>query len=286
MQLVIRQDGGKANRLDFAAGPIHIGRGAESQVFLGDTKVSRQHAVIFATPDGDWFIEDLDSANKTYLNDKAIHKAKIKTGDIVRIAEFTIEVNIDSQLDTEKPTYLEDTRVATQRKVQVITRDINAEHSPDIKMPAKRAKDFLEATEEICKAKGLDEVVRILLRIMFTQFEAGHVWCALRNEPEGPMVSHTGKAVSGEAIGLGDIALNEKITYAVENNVFLLFPTVPADSQGSPIRSAMIAPILDPDGCFGTLYVDNAPEKAPYNLSDLDYLMLLAIHTAAIVENF
>jgi GAF domain-containing protein len=48
----------------------------------------------------------------------------------------------------------------------------------------------------------------------------------------------------------------------------------------------MIAPIIDLSGCFGVLYVDNAGEKRYYTLSDLDYLMLLAIHTAAIVENF
>ncbi|MHC4743156.1 MAG: FHA domain-containing protein [Planctomycetota bacterium] len=286
MQLVIRQDGGKANRLEFAAGPIHIGRGAGSQVFLGDTRVSRQHAVIFATPEGDWILEDLDSANKTYLNDSAIHRARIKTGDIIRIADFTIEVLIDSAAVSEKPTHLEDTLVATQRTAQVITRDINAEHGPDIKVPLQRAKDFLEATEDICKANGLDQVLQIVLRVMFRQFDAQRVWCALRSEPEGPMTSHTGKTLTGESISLGDIALKEKITYAVDSSVFLLFPGLPAESEGAAVGSAMIAPILDPDGCFGTLYLDNARDKAPYTLSDLDYLMLLAIHTAAIVENF
>jgi GAF domain-containing protein len=48
----------------------------------------------------------------------------------------------------------------------------------------------------------------------------------------------------------------------------------------------MIAPIMDPTGCFGVIYVDNALEQQPYTLSDLDYLMMLAIHTAAILENF
>jgi hypothetical protein len=48
----------------------------------------------------------------------------------------------------------------------------------------------------------------------------------------------------------------------------------------------MIAPIVDPTGCFGALYVDNAVDQKQYNLGDLDYLMLLAIHTAAILENF
>lgn len=286
MQLVVRQNDGSVRRLRFTTGPIHIGRAAEAQVFLPDPRASRQHAVIFTTPGGDWILEDLDSANKTFLNDKAMHKAKIKTGDSIRIADFTIEVNLDADLATDKPTHPEDTLTAVPRKLQVITRDVDAEHAPDIKMPAQRAKDFLDATEKICKANGLDQVLTTLLRIMFKQFGASDAWCALRNEPAGPMTAHTGKTLKGNAIGLADIALNEKITYAVENNLFLLFPTVPAESQGAPIRSAMIAPILDPDGCFGVFYIDNAGDSAPYNLSDLDYLMLLAIHTAAIVENF
>ena len=55
--------------------------------------------------------------------------------------------------------------------------------------------------------------------------------------------------------------------------------------DGNPC-SAMIAPIIDLSGCFGVLYVDNVGENRYYTLSDLDYLMLLSIHTAAIVENF
>ena len=286
MQLVVKQNDGSIRRLRFTTGPVHIGRAAEAQVFLPDSRASRQHAVIFTTPDGDWILQDLDSANKTYLNDQAIHKAKIKTGDNIRIGEFTIEINLDADLGTDEPTHPGDTLTAGPRRLQVITRDLDAEYAPDIKMPTRRAKDFLDASEEICKANGLDQVLTTLLRIMFKQFDASDAWCALRIEPAGPMTVHTGKTLKGNAIGLADIALNEKITYAVENKLFLLFPSAPAESQGTPIRSAMIAPILDPDGCFGVFYLDNAGDSTPYSLSDLDYLMLLAIHTAAIVENF
>lgn len=286
MQLVVRQNGGNANRLRFTTGPVHLGRGVESQVFLPEAKVSRHHAVLFTTPEGDWILQDLDSANKTYLNDVAIHKAKIKTGDLIRIADFTIEINLDAGVEGVRASGPEDTLTAAPRKLQVITRDLDADQAPDIKMPAQRARDFLEATEEICKARGLDQVLGILLRIMFRQFDALHCWCALRNEPEGPMTSHTGRTLSGEELTLGEIMLKEKITYAVENNVFLLFPSVTAEGQSAGVRSAMIAPILDPDGCFGAVYVDNSADSPGYNLSDLDYLMLLAIHTAAIVENF
>ncbi|MCK4294208.1 MAG: FHA domain-containing protein [Planctomycetes bacterium] len=284
MRLVVKQSDGSVREFQFTAGPIHIGRGTDSQVFLPDTKVSRQHAVIFSMPEGNWMIEDLDSANKTYLNDKPIHKTQIKTGDCLRIADFSIEIDFEAEAD--KPSHLEDTLITAPRKPQVIARNLDAEHAPDIKFPAKRAKDFLRATEAICKAGGPDAVLKTLLTIIFRQFDAHHAWCALRNEPEGPMTSHAGKARDGKTIGLNDIKLYGKITQAVEKGQFLLFPKVSSQSKEQGVLSAMIAPVMDPTGCFGVLYMDNAEDHRPYNLSDLDYLMLLAIHTAAILENF
>jgi hypothetical protein len=39
-------------------------------------------------------------------------------------------------------------------------------------------------------------------------------------------------------------------------------------------------------GCFGAIYIDNATDHEHYTLSDLDYLMLLSIHTATVLKNF
>ena len=41
---------------------------------------------------GKWVVEDLNSANKTFLNDNVIHKAELNDDDVVRIADFSIEV--------------------------------------------------------------------------------------------------------------------------------------------------------------------------------------------------
>lgn len=286
MRLVIKQNGRNVNEFRFTSGPVYIGRRVKSQVFLPDRAVSRQHAVIFTTRDGKWILEDLDSANKTYLNDKAIKKAEIKTGDCIRISGFTIEINLEEVADTDKRIHLEDTLITASREPQIIVRKPDVEHAPDIKLPAKRAEDFIRATETICKARGHDEVLQALLITILKQFNAYRAWCALRNQPTGPMTSHAGKKQDGKAITLNDIKLSEKITQAVENGQFLLFPHVAEQTEEEKIRSAMIAPVMDPTGCFGVLYVDNTTEQQQYSLSDLDYLMLLAIHTAAVVENF
>ena len=286
MRLVVKRSGETVNEFRFSKGPIHIGRHKHSQVFLRDIMVSRQHAVIFATQDGKWIVEDLDSANKTFLNDKAIHKAEIKTGDRLRIAGFTIEIDLEEETEADRRIHLEDTLITTFREPQAIMRNLDAEQAPDIRLPSKRYKDFVQATEDICKAHGPDEVLMTLLSIMSQQFAAYHVWCALRNEPSGTMTCHAGKRRDGQVIQLSDIKLNEKINQAVENSQFLLLPQVLDHVEDKTIRSAMIAPIMGAAGCFGVMYIDNDMEQEPYTLSDLDYLMLLAVHTAAILENF
>lgn len=286
MRLVVKQGGRTTNKFRFTKGPIHIGRHTHSQILLPDGKVSRQHAVIFPTEDGKWMVRDLDSANKTYLNDKAIHEAEVKTGDHLCIADFTIEIDLRDEAGSARRFDLEDTLTTAFREPQTIVRRLDAEHAPDIRLPAKRTKDFIQATEAICQANGPDEVLRVLLKITTAQFAAYRTWCTLRNEPAGPMTCHAGRSRDGQKIQLSNLELNKKITQSVEKGEFLLLPQVQPQKQTKKVNSAMIAPVIGASGCFGVLYVDNDTRHEQYSPSDLDYLMLLAIHTAAVLENF
>jgi len=223
VRLVVKKDDRAVNELRFAKGPIYIGRHTHNQVFLSDPAVSRQHAVIFCTPEGNWVVEDLDSANKTYLNDKPVHKAEIKTGDIVRISDFIIEIGLNEQSDTGEKTDLADTLTTAMRGPQIIARELDSPQAPPIRMPAKRTTDFLKATKAIAQAGTLDEVLISLLDIMAEQFDAFHAWVALRSQPSGPMTSHAGRKRDGSSLQLDKIKLSKNINQAVEKNDFLLF---------------------------------------------------------------
>jgi len=298
MRLVVKKADQTISEFQFASGPVHIGRHADSQIFLPDRTVSRHHAVIYNTQDKKWIIEDLDSPNKTFLNSQPIHKEQIKTGDTVQIADFTIEINLEYDAKSDSPINMQDTLTKTAYKLedtiamaskaqQVIIRRPDADHAPDIKMSAKRAKDFVLATEAICRTNRLDEVLGVLLKIAATQFNAFHCWCALRNQPDGPMTCHAGKCRDGTIVNLSEIKLNDKITQAVEKCQFLLMPRItPSIREQQKIQSAIIAPIAGLAGCFGAVYIDNDLAHEHYTLADLDYLMLLAIHTSVIIENF
>jgi hypothetical protein len=304
MRLVVKQNGHTVNEFQFEKGPIYIGRQGNSQVFLHDGAVSRQHAVIFNTQDGKWMVEDLDSANKTYLNDQAIHKVEIKTGDCLRITDHIIEINLKDGDEAEKPIHLEDTLTAPAGTPaapagapaapggapagapQVIERRLDTADAPPIRLPPQRGMDLLRAGEAISKAGNPDELLLALLDITSKQLGTYHNWCALRSEPTGPMTYHAGRTREGQTLELSNIKLNEKINEAIEKSHFLLFifsKDMSKDEKGQ-IRSVVIAPIVGPAGCFGVLYANNTFRDDHYSISDLDYLMLLGMHVAAAVQ--
>lgn len=258
---------------------------------MPDRSVSKEHAVIFSTSEGKWIVEDLGSANKTYLNEEAIHKAEIKTGDCLRIIDFTLEINLEDNNHADKPIHLEDTfhlEAALAIPLhETVVRKTDSGHAPAMRLAAKRLTDFSQAAEAICEADSLDKLLLTLVDTALKQFDALHVWCALRNQPTGPMPYQAGKNRNGQKVALSEIKLQAKIAQAVEKGQFLVLPRVSAQvEEEEAIRSALIATIMRPNGCFGVLYLDNAMKDKHYSLSDLDYLMLVAMHTAAVLRNF
>jgi len=292
MRLLLRQQDGTTREFQFAQGPVSIGRGAESQVFLPNPAVSRQHAVLHCADDGIWIIEDLDSASKTFLNDQPVRKSKVKHGDLLRVTTFTMEIALEEEVPKEQEAMrMEDTlhleaALATPPH-ETVVRNPDASHAPAMRLAAKRLMDFSRATNRICDAAGLDELLLTLLDLTLEEFNAFHVWCALRTQAGGPMTCHAGRKKDGSSVELNQLPLREKIIQAVEKGQFLVLPRVSAQlEEKDAIRSALIAAIMRPAGCFGVLYVDNAMQEKHYSLSDLDYLMLVAMHTAAVMKRF
>jgi pSer/pThr/pTyr-binding forkhead associated (FHA) protein len=299
----VKRNDQTVNELKFESTPIYIGRKAGIQVVLSDMGVSREHAMISVKEGNKWIIEDLDSANKTYLNGQAIHRAAIKSGDVLKIADFVIGVSFEDTADKEAEQIpssddtvpleavevdeaAESASLSTPRD-EVIVRKPDGAHAPAMRLAARRLTDFAQAVETLGESKELDELVRILLDTLLKQFTAFRVWCGLRSQKTGPITFQAGKRRDGKPVELNQIKLNTKITEAFERGQSLVFPQVSAElERAERIRSAMIASIKRPSGCYGVIYVDNAMVHEHFSLSDLDYLMLLAMHTAAILKDY
>lgn len=270
---------------------ISIGRLPECDLHLHDSAISRRHAMITATEDGKWIFEDLDSANKSYINGNAVAKVEIHDGDAIRIADFDIICYLEESKHKHKNDQADDTlrleAALTTPKHETVVRKLDARHAPAMRLAAKRLGDFAQATEALSEADNLDKVIVTLIDVLLKQFSAFHVWCALREQPSGPMIYNAGKRRDGKNIEITDLQLQDKITESIERKVSVVLPSVSAQmEQKDRIRSALISPIMRKKGCYGIIYIDNAMVHEHYALSDLDYLIFIATHTAAILKQF
>ena len=292
MRLSIKNDEGVTNELKFGSSPIFIGRRLGTNVFLSDTSVSREHARI-DMDDGKWFVEDLESANKTFLNEKAVHRAKLSDSDVLKIGSFTITVFLDdvARQEVENASESEETleleaMLSTPRD-EVVVRNVDGSHAPAMRLAAKRLTEFSVASEAICEAENLEDLVKVLVDTAMEQFDASCVWCGVRKSVKEPIFYQVGKCLNGETIELEKITLNERITQSLKTGRSLVLPQVaPRLEETDRIRSALVTSIKNKTGSYGALYVHNPMKHKHYSLSDLDYLMLIAMHTAAVIKKF
>jgi hypothetical protein len=63
-----------------------IGRDASNQIVLSDNFVSRLHAQLIISDNGQVMIKDLGSSNGTFVNNRRINECYLKEGDIVKCA--------------------------------------------------------------------------------------------------------------------------------------------------------------------------------------------------------
>lgn len=88
--LVIRHGGGRTGEsFPLAEERMSIGRRPESEVFLDDVTVSRDHAII-VTRGGEHYLDDLGSLNGTYVNRQRVDSQRLTDGDELQIGKYKL----------------------------------------------------------------------------------------------------------------------------------------------------------------------------------------------------
>ncbi len=88
--LVVLQGQRLGQRIDLGDTPLIIGRSPEAEFQILERSVSREHCRIWQDPAG-YRIKDLDSTNKTFLNDQPIIEAELKDGDHIAVGSCVLK---------------------------------------------------------------------------------------------------------------------------------------------------------------------------------------------------
>jgi len=300
MRLLVKRGHSLINDLKFTEGPVYIGRQPQSQVFLPDRAVSRQHAVLYITPDGGWLIKDLESANQTVVNNRAVATLPLHEGDVIQIGDFTIEVHLDQYegpaagAPQEATMDLGDTLISASESVpSVYGKESSRKPEHMIQLVPARIKDLYELMMGLCRLEDQETLLVELTKILLDQFEAYHVWAGFRETTEGPLTCHGGISRGGVSVTLNDLVGRSLVKQAMKGETYVLLPNIvdAASSSDSTLasaehlRSAMAAPIMAPSGAYGVVYIDNGSDQTAFSHLDLDYLTLVSTHVAALIEH-
>ena len=95
--LVLTHEGLTIKRIPLDKAELRIGRKADADIFIDDMLASQNHAKIEMVENAndaggtDFFIEDLESTNHTYINGAPIHRKQLMHNDVIRIGKHTFK---------------------------------------------------------------------------------------------------------------------------------------------------------------------------------------------------
>jgi serine phosphatase RsbU (regulator of sigma subunit) len=287
-----------------------MGRHPECQVVIDVGAVSRNHAAV-ARDGNDYYLEDLNSRNGTFLNDeptKIAGRRLLKPGDVVRVCEvsFTLHADTPMPFEVARPKGITDgpalgtllvedeagqSNSTIMSKLDVSTSSRGGMHvaaSAEVKLAA-----LVEITQNLGRALVLDEVLPQILKSLFkifVQADRGFIvmegpnntliprWVRLRREDANDSLRISRTIVrhvmeSRQAILSADAATDER---------FELSQRI-ADFR---IRSMMCAPLIDMEGkAFGALQIDTLDQRQRFQAEDLELLVSIAAQAAIAINN-
>jgi hypothetical protein len=88
--LVIRAGGGRVGEsFPLESDRLTIGRRPDSDIFLDDVTVSRDHALLVQRS-GEYYLDDCGSLNGTYVNRSRIESHRLEDGDELQIGKYKL----------------------------------------------------------------------------------------------------------------------------------------------------------------------------------------------------
>jgi diguanylate cyclase (GGDEF)-like protein len=106
-KLVITQGEGVGREIELRDTPLIVGRSSESDLRLLNRAVSRLHCRVWRDATGYW-LRDLNSTNRTYLNERPVVEARLKDDDLIMVGGTVMQFAQQREVDGETQSQLYD----------------------------------------------------------------------------------------------------------------------------------------------------------------------------------
>ena len=287
-------------RIPLGTTPVIIGRDPDqSQVVLPINPVSRKHAEI-SFSQGRYFLQDLSSKNKTYLNSKEVAPETpqaLKEGDSVRICDFLFCFRDESKSTKSEPTgdpkdpgsSLDDPDTNT---LEATLRRASAAELLD-SQPIDKLKAIIAISAALSKTLDLKLLFPQISKELFKIFrQADRCFIIEVNEITGDLIPVVAEQLRPSPGGdrfsrtIVKKCLSSLESYITENASADKNLSAAQSIAEFRIRSAMCVPLATADGKrLGAIYLDSQDRSKKFTQDDLKLLAAVANQASVAIEN-
>ena len=293
---------------------LRIGREVDSEIQLTDTEVSRQHAEISSSHDGNYTLLDLGSSNGTMVNGERIDNCQLVSGDRIELGTTLIVYTGSSNPASVEQRKGVDVVLSSDDQSQIVSSlsptagafgETSSRHEPldrsSINSPSVNSSPFTQSESDrslevmyltaiaVGRTDELNEVLDRVLHLVFDWVEAdrgcvmlldnetGQLEPAARRDREGASSSIRGRQISISRTIVDYVIENKQGVRTSNARSDERFDSAASIVQGR-VCEALCVPLQGRYGVVGALYVDthrSRIESAHQDQFNDDHLRLI-----------
>jgi phosphoserine phosphatase RsbU/P len=263
----------------------------ECQIVINHTAVSRKHAQI-SRVGTQFFIEDLKSRNKTFVNSKEVphpQRQALKPDDRIKICDFLFRFHDERVIRPQPlPPWMdkgakdEEEDESGMTTIEATQGKGNAQQFLDL-APSDRLRALLEISTNLSREINLDPLLAVVADTLFNVFkQSDRCFLILLDESGRPIP----KVRKSRRPALDDTRFSRTIVKkTIDSKQSYLSEDASSDASLGPaasiaefkIRSVMCVPLLDAQSNpLGAIQVDTQDRTKKFSLDDLNLLTIVA----------
>jgi Nif-specific regulatory protein len=262
-----------------------IGRETSADVCLADPSVSRRHSRLERNA-GQFWINDLQSLNGTFVNDVPVKQRALEHGDRIRIGDtqFLFLLHEGDVPSSSGQVVLEDRQFVSGSTIQVRFDDA-------LYLMARDLSALMKVSTTINAIRGVEELQKKLLELLFEVVPAEHGAILLVDGEPGDFGSLLGLGRKGEL--QESLKVSRTIARQVLDRGVAIVSNDPRGEQApdavsliaSRTNALLCVPLKMLDRTLGVIYLDTSDPATKFNEDHLQLVSAIAGIAAVAIQN-
>ncbi|HVL67739.1 MAG TPA: HD domain-containing phosphohydrolase [Vicinamibacterales bacterium] len=267
---------------------LTAGRAAPCEVRVDDPSVSRRHCTLEAR-DGELHVEDLESANGTYVNDRLVRSGVARPGDVIRLGNAMLDVRSAEGSVAAGAAAVQRHEGAYESVIEKVFEPSRFEWlstaagGPELQL-LERAQRHLatlhRVSELLAGARDMKGLADATLRAILEVTSADRAAVVLRRQDPSTGEAEVAAALSRDGVSERFSVSRTLVADVIEKGVSTFAHDASADDRFSEgesvirqnVRSVMCVPLRTTDEVLGALYADSLSGPGRFTEGDLELL--------------